>query len=156
MKTLILYATNHGATSEIARRIASRIEGAVIHDLKQGGIPALDGVDCVIIGGSIYAGMVRKEVKQYVSQNVTALSDKRFGLFLSGLDKTKEKEYFETNFPPEILAAAKATSFLGGIFDPKKVGVPGRLVIKAITKLTEYTDTIDDNAVALFANAMLN
>ena len=48
MKTLILYATKHGATREAAKRIAAKIPGAVFHDLKQDGIPALFDFDCVI------------------------------------------------------------------------------------------------------------
>jgi menaquinone-dependent protoporphyrinogen IX oxidase len=32
MKTLILYATKHGAAREIAQRIAIRLDGAVVHD----------------------------------------------------------------------------------------------------------------------------
>jgi menaquinone-dependent protoporphyrinogen oxidase len=154
MKTLILYATKNGASAEIARRIASRIDGAVVHDLKQDGLPALDGFGCVIVGGSLYAGMVRKEAKAFVTQNAAALLEKKLGLFLSGLDGSKEKEYFAANFPAEILQAAKAASFLGGIFDPKKAGFFGRLVMRIVAKRAAYTDTIDDGKIAEFAEAM--
>ena len=34
MKTIILYATKYGTTAEIAKRIANRIDGATVHDLK--------------------------------------------------------------------------------------------------------------------------
>ena len=154
MKTLILYATKSGAAREAAGRIAKHIDGAVLHDLKQGGIPSLAGFDCVIIGSSIYVGMIRKEAKAFLSQNTEALRGKAFGLFLCGLDATKEQEYFKVNFSSEILQTAKATAFLGGIFDPKKAGFMGRLIIRAVAKMPEYTDTLDDGKIAQFAEVM--
>ena len=154
MKTLILYATKHGAVAEIARRIAGRINGAEIHDLKQGGVPPLDVFDCVIIGGSLYAGMVRKEAKAFAAQNAAALCEKKLGLFLSGFSEKEEKKSFEANFPAEVLNAAKAANLLGGIFDPKKAGFFERLVMKAVTKQSGYISTIDDDKIAKFAETM--
>ena len=154
MKTLILYATKYGAAREIARRIAERTGDAVTHDLKQDGIPDLAGFGRVIIGSSVYAGMIRKEAKAFLAQNAAALSGKTLGLFLCGLDGSKEKEYFNANFPADILRAAKAASFLGGIFDPEKAGVFGRLVMKAVSKQAEYIDKIDDGKIARFAEDM--
>ena len=154
MKTLILYATKHGAAAEIARRIASRIDGAVAHDLKKGSAPPLEGFDCVIVGGSVYVGMVRKEAKTFVSQNAASLHKKKLGLFLCGMDSGKVKECFDANFPSELLKSAKAMSFLGGIFDPKKAGVLERFVMKVVAKQSEYIDTIDDGKITEFAEVM--
>jgi len=156
LKTLILYATKHGATKEAAQRISKKLDGATLHDLKQGGIPSLTEFDCVIIGSPLYAGMIRKEAKTFLAQNAEALCGKRFGLFLCGLDATQEQEFFKSNFPPEVLQAAKATSFLGGIFDPKKAGFIGRLIMKAVAKQAVYTDTIDDGKIAQFIEALKN
>ena len=154
MKTLVLYATKHGAAREIAQRIAKRIDGATIHDLKQGGTPALTESDCVIIGSSLYAGSIRKEAKAFLAQHADALRGKRLGLFLCGLDESKVQEYFKANFSPDTLQSAAATSFLGGIFDPKKAGFMGRLVMKAVAKKSGYIDTIDDNKVAQLVEDM--
>jgi len=38
MKTLILYATKHGATGEIANRIAAKMTGATVCNLKLVGL----------------------------------------------------------------------------------------------------------------------
>ena len=155
VKTLILYATKHGAAREIAQRIARLIDGSVLHDLKQGGVPPLAEYDCIIIGGSVYAGMLRKEAKTFLPQNADALRGKRLGLFLCGMDASREQAYFKANFPPDILQAAKAASFMGGIFDPKKAGVMGRLIMKAVAKQAVYTDTIDDGKIKQFTEDML-
>ena len=154
MSALILYATKHGAAREIAQRIADNMDGAALHDLKQGSLPLLAQFGCVIVGSSLYAGMIRKEAKEYLSQNADALREKRLGLFLCGMDASREKEVFEANIPPEVLQAAKATAFLGGIFDPKKAGAVGRLIMKAAAGQSGYSDTIDEDKIKRFAEVM--
>jgi menaquinone-dependent protoporphyrinogen oxidase len=153
MKTLILYASKHGAAAEIARRISKHFGNAAVHDLKQDA-PSLDGFDCVIIGSALYAGMIRKEAKSYMARNAALLCNKKLGLYLCGLDDSKEADYFKNNFPPEVLQPAKAKAFLGGIFDPKKAGFMERMIMKAVAKQSEYTDNIDDSKIKQFAEVM--
>jgi menaquinone-dependent protoporphyrinogen oxidase len=150
MKTLILYATKHGAAREIAERIAKGMDGAAVHDLGRGNAPGLAGYDCVILGGSVYAGAVRKEVKEFIAANTDALRQKRLGLFLSGMHTAAEKEAVEASFPPALLKAAKAVCLPGGIFDPKKAGFLERMVAKAVMKASAYTSTIDDKKIERF------
>ena len=155
MKTLILYATKHGAAAEIARRIADKMTGVAVCDLKESGVPGLAGFDCVIIGSAVYAGMICKEAKVFLSQNADALLGKALGLFLSGMDASRETACFEANFPMELLQAAKAARCLGGIFDPKKANGMERLIMKAAAKQSGYADTIDDGKIAQFAEEMV-
>ena len=155
MKTLILYATKYGAAREIAGRIATRIDGAVIHDLKKGGAPPpLTEFDCIIIGSSVYAGTIHKEVKAFLGQHADTLREKKLGLFICGMDPTREKAEFESNFSPDILQAAKAASYLGGIFDPKKAGAIERFLLKKIAKISEYTNIINDDKIEQFVEIM--
>ena len=154
MKTIILYASKHGAAAEIARRMAEKIGGAALHDLKKSGVPSIGEFDCVIVGSSLYAGMMRKEAKTFVTRNADALRGKKLGLFLSGLEAGREKEYFDANFPAEILRAAKAAGFLGGIYDPKKAGVVERLIMKAVAKQSAYVNTINDSKIDQFVKAL--
>jgi len=154
MKTLILYATKYGAAAEIAKRIAEKINGAVVHDLKQSGIPDLAGFDCVIIGSSVYAGMFRKEAKAFLSQNANVLRQKKLGLFICGMSSGEEQKMFADNVPKNLLESAKATVMPGGLFDPKKAGFVARLIMKAVTKQSGYVDTIDNGKIKEFAEAM--
>jgi menaquinone-dependent protoporphyrinogen oxidase len=153
MKTIIIYATKYGAAAEIAQRIAKKIDNAVAHNLKQG-IPSLEGFDCIIFGSSVYAGMIRKEAKAFLAKNINILQDKKLGIFLCGIGETGEKTFFDSNFPPDILQKAKAASFLGGIFDPKKAGAIERFIIKIVTKKTGYIDTINDEKIEQFVSMM--
>jgi len=156
MKTLILYATKYGAAKEIAKRIAEKFDNVVVHDLKQDDIPALSGFDTVIIGSSLYAGMIRKEAKAFLSKNAGVLREKKIGLFLSGMDidEDKGKTYFETNFSPELLQSAKAKTLPGGIYDPQKAGFMERFIFKLAAKKSEYSDIINDEEIARFAKEM--
>lgn len=154
MKTLILYATKRGVTREIAHLLASRMPDATVIDLKQKSIPTLDGYDCVLIGSSLYIGMIRKEAKNYLTLNAGALCGKRLGLFLSGMDASKADQYFESNFPQELLRNAKAKSFLGGIFDPAKSNFLERFLVKKVSGISAYIKDIDDDKVDRFVEAL--
>lgn len=154
MKTLILYATKHGAAKEIAGRIAKRIPDSMVCGLKSSGVPPVAQFDCVILGSSIYAGAIHKEAKTFMTQNTDTLLAKRLGLFLSGMDASRETEFFETNFSPEILQAATVKSFLGGVFDPEKAGFMERLIMKVVAKQSAYTNTILDDKIRQFTEAM--
>jgi len=153
MKTIILYATKYGAAADIAKRIADKIEGAVIHNLKLNA-PSIADFDCVILGSSVYAGNIRKEAKAFLAQNAAALQETKFGLFLCGIGEENAKSYFNANFSKEILQKAKATCFPGGTFDPKKANGFERFIIKLITKKSSYIDLIDDKKIEQFAQEM--
>jgi len=153
MKTIVIYASKYGAAGNIAQCIADKIDGAVIHDLKQG-FPSISNFDCIIFGSSVYAGMIRKEAKEFMRQNTNALLEKKLGLFLCGIGAEGEKTYFESNFSKNILQKTIVASFLGGIFDPKKAGLIERLIIKAATKQSGYTNTIDNNKIEQLVEAI--
>lgn len=156
MQTLILYASKYGAAREIAERIAQKMGDAKTCDLNQDDIPGLNLFDCVIIGSSLRAGFVRKEAKVFLSHNADKLRGKKLGLFLCGMDtdKNNEEKYFNTNFPPELLPAAKAKSHLGGIFDPQKAGAMECFIMKKILKQSGYVDRISDDRISQFVEAM--
>jgi len=154
MKTIILYATKHGATQEAARRISDRIEGSEIHDLKQENVPEIADYDCIILGSSIYASRIRKDAKEFLSQNAETLKEKNLGLFLCGMEGEQEKEFFKINFPNDILDSARATCFLGGIFDPEKASALDRMIMKVVTKKLAYMDTIDNDKIEEFVKEL--
>lgn len=154
MKTLILYGTKHGATRQIAQRLAKQIEVAALIDLKNDSIPALTDYDCVLIGSSIYAGMLRKEAKTFVTQHADELKAKTLGLFLSGMAEDGAQGVLEANYPKDVVAHAKAAALLGCVFDPAKGNFFERFIIRAIAKTSAYTDTISDEKIKQFAEAM--
>jgi hypothetical protein len=65
-----------------------------------------------------------------------------------------QEKNFSANFPEETLQTTKAAYFLGGIYDPKKAGFVERFIMKAVAKLSGYTDTIDDKKIAEFVEVL--
>ncbi|MCL2391017.1 MAG: flavodoxin domain-containing protein [Oscillospiraceae bacterium] len=154
MKTLILYATKHGAAKDIAERLAELLPDATVCDLSADTVSLAD-FDCVIFGSSVYAGSIRKEAKSYLSKNASQLVSKRFGLFLSGISAGESEEVFVSNFSPEILGAASTKSFIGGVFNPDKCNLFERIVIRLVTKKTKYFSTISDERIKKFAEELM-
>ena len=156
MKTLILYATKYGAAEEIAHRIAKRIPDSISHNLKNAGIPPLTKFDCVVVGGSLYAGMLRKEAKTFISENEAALAMKKFGLFQSGMtpNEAEYEAYFKANFSENVLKCAIVKMFLGGIFDPAKANGFERFIYKIAAKQKDYANTISNEKIEEFVRAL--
>jgi menaquinone-dependent protoporphyrinogen oxidase len=154
MKTLILYASKYGAAAEIARLLAERLEAAELADLTSPARPKLEEYDRIILGGSIYAGSLRREAKDYAAQNAAILKTKTLGLYLACLAEGDGEKYFEANFPPELVSAAKAKALLGGVFDPAKTSWLDTLVLKLVTKKKEYHSTINSEKIEAFAAKM--
>jgi len=150
MKTIILYATKYGAAEEIAKRIAGKIDGCIIHNIKDT-LPSLNDFDCIIFGSSVYAGSIRDEAKKFIANNEKIMHEKILGLFLSGIGTDGKDTYFKSNFPENLLQKAKARGFLGGAFDPKKAKFTERLIIKIVTKKSTYINTINDREIEKFA-----
>jgi len=153
MNTLIVYASKRGSTREIAERIASYLTADLV-DLSQNATPNLSSYDSVIIGASVYAGGIHKLVKRFITQYADEIQQKSFGLFVGGMSDKEVETYFQENFPKRILQQAKATAFLGGVFDPKTSGAVLRFIMKVAIKQTEYLNTIDDRKIKDFVDEM--
>ena len=155
MRTIIIYATKHGATKKIGEYIANRINNAVLHDIDSAATISVSDYDCVVLGSPLTAGMIRREIKNFAVNHTAELKSKRLGLFVSGLQKDGEAEYLKQNFPQELLDHAAAKAFLGGIFDPEGCGFVARKLIKAVAKIDAYTSTIDEEKINLFVQRLL-
>jgi len=152
MKTIILYASKYGAAQEIAQRIANKLPGGdacEIYNIKDT-LPALNSFDRVIFGSSVYAGSIREEAKTFLANNEKVMMEKTLGLFLSGIGTDGKDTYFKSNFPENILQKAKAIGFMGGAFDPKKANFMERLIIKIVSKKSDYINTISDEKIEKF------
>jgi menaquinone-dependent protoporphyrinogen IX oxidase len=157
MKTLILYTTRHGAAREIARRIADTLSVDDIFDLADtDAVAALDlgQYDRFILGSAIYAGQIRKELKDFIAQNESDFKDKRFGFFLASLDEKGGDKAFSANFSEELLQSAQATLRAGGIFDPSKTNIAEKAVAKMFMKSADYVSTISEERIADFVQEM--
>lgn len=152
MKTIILYASKYGATTEIAKKLADELGNAALHNLKQP-TPNLDEFGCIILGGSVYAGQARKEMKRFVAKNKNKLTKKPLWLFLSSL--SEKDDLFTNNFSAEILQHASAKVHLGGIYNPAKSNGIERFLMKKILKTSSGVQKIEHRKIEQFAQKIL-
>jgi len=154
MSTVILYASKYGATQKIASIIADKIPNASLIDLKCANSATIENFDTVIIGSAIYAGLIRKEAKDFIEKSQTTLLKKNIALFISGISEDAQELFFKNNFPASLLQHSKANMLLGGIFDPSKTNAIERTIVKLITKNSNYFSSIDDSKITAFIDKL--
>jgi menaquinone-dependent protoporphyrinogen oxidase len=154
VKTLIAYATNHGATKHYAEALARQIAGAEVVDLKQQPRPDLSTYDAVIVGTAIYYGKPLTTVKEFCASHLELLSAKRIGLFVCSM-VTPAGDAMKTAFPAELLASAAAIGQFGGELIMKKLSFGERLIARAVTKgggdMSNYSEEPIAGFVAAFS-----
>ncbi|MDS0222281.1 flavodoxin domain-containing protein [Haloarcula sp. S1AR25-5A] len=146
---LILYGTGEGQTAKIADRIATTIserghETSTLDIRERPNSFTLDGYDAVVVGASIHVGKHQGAVRDFVTNNQTALSGMPTAFFQVSLSSANEEKREE--------AAGYVESFLtetgwhpdrigqfGGALRFSEYGFLKRLMMKQIAKdlLTE-------------------
>jgi menaquinone-dependent protoporphyrinogen oxidase len=135
MNTIIIYATKHGASKKCAELLAGRLTGKVdLCNIKEGNSPELSQYDNVIIGGSIYAGTIPKELSEFCTKNLTALKEKKLGLYICCMNGKEAEKQLNNVFPQELLKAAVVKKSLGGEFKFKEMNFFERLITKMVSK----------------------
>ncbi len=134
MATLITYASKHGITEKCAKELQKRLsDGADLWNLKNG-IPDLSKYDAVILGGSVYAGMPRKQMKSFTAKYGAELTRKKLGLFLCCMaDGEQAQKQMEAAYPAELRKAACAQGVLGGGFNVSDMGAFEKFIVKKIS-----------------------
>ena len=144
MKTLIVYATKYGCAEKCGKILAEKLSGAVdLCNLKETKDIDLDPYGKIIIGGSIYAGKVQKEVTRFCLDHGEELLKKNLGLFICGMLQDKAEEELEHAFGPELIKHALVHEFLGGEFRFKRMNFVERLMVKMVTKGDKNLPSID-------------
>jgi menaquinone-dependent protoporphyrinogen oxidase len=154
---LVAYASKHGATEGIARRIAERLteRGAPAEARRAEDVDGLDGVDAVVLGSAIYAGSWLKEATTFAERHADALAGLPLWLFSSGpLGEQVADDEAQPRQLPELTEALHPTEhrvFFGAL-DKDALGFAERMIVKAV-KAPEG-DFRDWEAIAAWADAI--
>lgn len=156
LKTLIAYSTKHGATRRYAEELARRLSGPVtVVDLHKDSGTDISGFDQVVIGSSIYAGQVSKEVRDFCALNLKALQQKRLGLFACcWQDGESARQQLRAAFPGELVSSAAVAESLGGDMNLAAMSFLERFVAKVIAKVKESASHYSEESVSRFAEAL--
>jgi len=131
---LIVYRSRYGYTARRARELADRI-GPDTHlvDLKDRHRIDLSPYRTVLIGGSVYGGIIQREVTAFCRAHRRELLDRRVGLFLCCLYEGERAEaQMADSFPPWLLVHAFGRYHLGGELDMDRLGVLDRLLVRVV------------------------
>jgi menaquinone-dependent protoporphyrinogen oxidase len=86
LNVLIVAASRHGSTAEIAQAIGTRLRGrgheVDVHEPTDVSSPV--GYEAVIIGSAVYAGNWLKDAREFLEKHADTLSTERVWLFSSG------------------------------------------------------------------------
>lgn len=136
MKVLVTAASRHGATAEIAQRIAEVLSSATIEvDVcppdQVGTVARYDGV---ILGSGIYAGRWLQPARKLVEREGGALATRPVWLFSSGPVGDPAKPAAE---PVEVAAIRKKTQAIdhrifSGKLDRQQLGFGERAIVLAV------------------------
>lgn len=133
MKTLIIYASKHGATKEIAHLLANNT-----YDVKDINDKDMDlsSYDNVVLGSGTYAGVLDKTIKEFIKIQEETLLQKKLYLFISGLsgDSTSMDKVCTENIPANILSHITYKDHLGGRLNMPCMNLFEKSLIKMINK----------------------
>jgi menaquinone-dependent protoporphyrinogen oxidase len=75
---LLIYASTHGHTAKVSRRIAERLRSAQLevdlHDISAGGDPTPTDWDGVVVAGSIHRGQHQRELVDWAKRHHVSLA----------------------------------------------------------------------------------
>ncbi len=140
MSILVAYASKHGATQQIAERIAEKLrtagQEAEARPIKIAG--DLAGYDAFVIGSAVYFGSWQKEATAFVRRNRALLASRPVWLFSSGPLGTEARDaqgrdVRDAAVPKEIAELQQAITprdhhvFFGKL-DRGRLGIMDRLV----------------------------
>ncbi len=152
MKTLIIYSTKYGSVAKVAEKLAD-VLGNDVCTVNVKSSPNLSNYDTIILGGSIYAGNIQKEMRQFIKEKVDVLKTKKIGLFIcAGTPKNDIAEsYLKKSFHPILYQKAVATENLGYEYDLKRFSFFDRLIVRIVGVKKSESKFFDDKITAFAA-----
>ena len=141
MSTLVIYATKHGAAEKCASMLSKKLAGRVVlHNLKSGVRADLPEYEKIIIGGSIYAGRIQKEVTDFCVQNEKLLQEKNVGMYICCLSKSNAEMQLNSAFPKQLLDNAVVKCSFGGEMRFSDMSFGEKLITKMVSKAVAKSD----------------
>jgi menaquinone-dependent protoporphyrinogen oxidase len=152
--TLVAYATKYGCAEKCARMLQDRLEGAVLVDLGKDRSVKLEDYDCIVIGGSIYAGRIHPKVASFCDRNLDVLLEKKLGLFICCAQLAKIEEQKSAAFDGRLLEHAVAAEHLGYEYNLEKMDFLARTIIRLVAKTKKSESHIAAANIDRLADAL--
>jgi menaquinone-dependent protoporphyrinogen oxidase len=129
---LIAYASKHGSTEQVARRIAEvlRAHGLTTTVEQASAVTDLDGAHAVVLGGSIYMGRWHRDARAFLTGHADALDEIPFAVFALGPGKNSEHDFDQSRkqldhaLAKEPELEPRAVTVFGGVVEPERLRFP--------------------------------
>jgi menaquinone-dependent protoporphyrinogen oxidase len=140
-KVLVTYATKHGATAEIAKKIGEvlRDNGLSAEVLPVERVGDLGAYGAVVLGSAVYMGQWRKEAAAFLENHEKALAERTMWIFSSGPTGPGDPvELLEGWRLPEALRPIadrlqpRDLAVFGGALDAAKLGFLEKMILKMV------------------------
>ena len=155
MSTMIAYVSTHGCTEKTAQMLEELLADDVsLVNLKKRARLDLSLFNTIIIGGSIHAGHIQRQVKRFCQEHSDTLKHKRLGLFLCCMEEgDTARKQFDEAFPAELRTQAAVTGLFGE-FDFEKMNFFQRAIVKKVAGITENVSKIKKDNIRQFATSL--
>lgn len=163
MKILVPVGSRSGWTAQIGEWVADELT-TLGHDVtlaKAVTAPAPDGFDAVVIGSGIRASNWNGEALAWVKENAQALATIPFATFTSSLVPTKpdgggqeEADGYTAKVMKSVGLTNRAHRSFAGGYDPKRVTLPERLIMRALGQ-SHVVDALDEDAAREWTREMV-
>ncbi len=149
MKTLIVYASSHGTTEKVANIIKEKLDSSTVQtiNLKSKQKIDLSNYETVIIGGSIHAGSMQSEVKNFIKENTITLMEKRVALFLCCMNEKEEQAEFNNSYPELIRNHSSYNAIVGGEYIFEKMNFIEKFLVRKIAGATSTLPKLRYNEI---------
>jgi menaquinone-dependent protoporphyrinogen oxidase len=136
MTVLVSAASKHGATYEIAERIAAELtrNGVAAVAVPLEDVASLEGYDAVVLGSGIYAGRWLEPAKRFVDRHLDGLRDRPVWLFSSGPigDPPKPAEDPADAAPMRERTRAREHRVIAGLVDRSRLNFAERAITRVV------------------------
>lgn len=157
-RTLVTYATKHGATAEIAACIAAAVreDGTEVDVAPVQQVRDVTPYQTVIVGSAVYSGRWRGEAVSFLRRHTRELVQRRVWLFQSGpIESTPD---VGSPLPKKVARLAdvigvRGHATFGGKVDPEATGLMG-VMAKNIAAAGNPTDCRDFDRIASWARGL--
>lgn len=158
---LVAYASKHGATEEIAKKIGDVLQqaGLSVEVKPAGQVKDLAPYQAVVLGSGVYVGQWRKQAARFLKANEQALAEKMVWIFSSGPtgEGDVEKLLPDWTLPKSLLPVAdhiqpRDVTVFHGAMDPNRLNFIEKWMIKQVNAPTG--DFRDWDAVAAWATSI--
>ena len=156
MGTAIIYTSSHGTTERIAQLLKAEINknNTDIIKLKLRSIQNLNQYEQIIIGTSIHAGRIPRNMQKFMLANADVLKDKKLGLYLCCMyEGEKAQEQLKNAFPDLLSQHAVSTQILGGEFLFEKMNFLERAIVRKVAGVKESVSKIKMDEIKKFAKS---